>query len=218
MEATAVKHQSPRAAKFGSLIAEQAMVASTANETGNAEVLSRALTCIQSLTESLFLVQKHAVAPYAKAIQNGLSAMVQHYERHNSPKNKMTTVTVTLDITNKKTEFASQQAMLDWIHACLNCNVNNTEVQVAMATPATLVADAQQVDPRVLVVVNGGVAETYSDDGIDVVIFDFDNFNCREEEAGDAGAGVPFRFEDLAILANVPVEASPSSAADQPQG
>ena len=208
MEAAAAACQSHSAAKFAKPIEEHAWAASTALETGNAEALSMALDSIQGLIQSMALVRSRLVAPYAKAIQNALSTIAQ--QQIQTPKEfKMLKVTVELDITNKNTEFASEQAMLDWIFACLNCNTNNTEVKVAMASP-----DAEQADPRVLVTVSGGVAETYSDPGIDVAIFDWDNYNAEAAKTG----GVPLRFEDLAIQANVPVEAESSSATDQPQG
>lgn len=205
MEATGVKHQSPRAREFGSLIAEQAELAIDANELEDAQGLSGALASIQSLTQSLFLVRSAVVAPYAKAI-HALSTIVQRSQLLIPKDYKMPKVTVSLEITHKKSEFASEQAMLDWIHACLNCNVNNAEVKVELTKPTV-----EKSDPRVLVTVNGGVAETSSDAGVDVIVFDFDN------ESAESG-GVPYRFEDLAIRAGVPVEGAPLNAAEQPQG
>lgn len=56
--------------------------------------------------------------------------------------------------------------------------------------------------PRVLVTVSGGIADYVSDDGVDVEVFDHDNYNDDP-----AGAGrVPYRFADLAIPIDVPLD------------
>lgn len=63
---------------------------------------------------------------------------------------------------------------------------------------------------RVLVVVNGGVADYVSDDGIDVHVFDFDNY--RDDPAGTEK--VPAEFADLAAPFGAPVErAAPTQRA-----
>lgn len=54
--------------------------------------------------------------------------------------------------------------------------------------------------PRVLVLVKGGVADCVADAGVDVEIFDFDNFR-----AGDTHLAVPAHFADLALPIDVPV-------------
>lgn len=56
------------------------------------------------------------------------------------------------------------------------------------------------VNPRVLITVKGGVADYIADRGVDVEIFDRDNF-----EAGDFNLAVPSHFADLAKQADVPV-------------
>lgn len=56
------------------------------------------------------------------------------------------------------------------------------------------------VNPRVLITVKGGVADYIADRGVDVEIFDRDNF-----EAGDSNLAVPSHFADLAKQADVPV-------------
>lgn len=218
-EATGVKYISPKTKPLGAELAKQAALAISQLERKDGAGFASTISRLKELSQLMSLIRSAVVTPYARVIHNALSTISQQQKNQTDQdhrSHKMKKINVSLEIDSKSSGFASEQAMLDWIHACLNCNVNNTEVKVAMATPAPF--SDRQIDPRVLVVVNGGVAETYSDDGIDIVIFDFDNFNCREEEAGDPGASVPFRFEDLAIQANVPVEASPSSATDQPQG
>jgi hypothetical protein len=57
-------------------------------------------------------------------------------------------------------------------------------------------------EPKVLVVVNGGVADPVYDDGLDVVVFDRDNYNADPEATGP----VPARFADLAKGLDIPVE------------
>jgi len=55
--------------------------------------------------------------------------------------------------------------------------------------------------PRVLVVVSGGVAAPVSDEGVDVAVFDWDNYKGDPERTG----GVPDHFADLAEPLGVPV-------------
>lgn len=56
--------------------------------------------------------------------------------------------------------------------------------------------------PRVLVVVSGGVADPVSDHGVDVEVFDWDNYNDDPKNT----SGVPKNFADLAKPIGVPVE------------
>ena len=56
--------------------------------------------------------------------------------------------------------------------------------------------------PRVLIVVSGGVADSVHDDGVDVEIFDWDNYNA--DPAGTSA--VPSHFADLADPLNIPVQ------------
>lgn len=56
--------------------------------------------------------------------------------------------------------------------------------------------------PRVLIIVSGGIADYVSDEGIDVEIFDWDDYNDDPSEYG----GVPAHFADLAEPSNVPVD------------
>jgi hypothetical protein len=55
--------------------------------------------------------------------------------------------------------------------------------------------------PRVLVVVSGGIADSVSDAGVDVEVFDWDNYKDDPEGTG----GVPEHFADLAESIGVPV-------------
>lgn len=57
--------------------------------------------------------------------------------------------------------------------------------------------------PRVLVMVNGGVVEPVFDPGVDVEIFDFDNYKADPIRTG----GVPRHFAHLAQAFDIPVEA-----------
>lgn len=65
------------------------------------------------------------------------------------------------------------------------------DVQKSVVTP---------VAPRVLVVVNGGVADTVADAGVEVEVFDWDSYNDDQN-----GVGVPECFADLAESVGVPV-------------
>jgi len=58
---------------------------------------------------------------------------------------------------------------------------------------------------RCLVIVSGGVADYVYDDGVEVELFDWDNY--RDETAeGRADMRVPAHFKDLAESAGVPVQ------------
>lgn len=57
--------------------------------------------------------------------------------------------------------------------------------------------------PRVLVVVRGGIAETYKDSNVDVQVFDWDNYKEADPENR---IGVPKHFADLSKPIGVPVE------------
>lgn len=61
---------------------------------------------------------------------------------------------------------------------------------------------SEQKNCRALVTVSGGVASYVADDGVDVEVFDWDNYKCNP-----AGAPKPpMHFKDLADAANVPTE------------
>lgn len=66
--------------------------------------------------------------------------------------------------------------------------------------------------PRVLVIVNGGIAAPVFDDGVDVEIFDWDNYNDDPKGTG----GVPEHFADLAEPIGIPVGEAPAST-NQPK-
>lgn len=66
----------------------------------------------------------------------------------------------------------------------------------------TLIGTEPTDTPRVLVVVSGGIADYVSDKGLDVEIFDRDNY---EEDPYGTGP-VPAHFRDLATPIDVPVE------------
>ena len=60
--------------------------------------------------------------------------------------------------------------------------------------------------PRCLVVVSGGVADPVSDPGVDVEVFDWDNYRA-ESRAGRLEMGLPPHFKDLAAPLGIPVQA-----------
>lgn len=66
----------------------------------------------------------------------------------------------------------------------------------------TLLGVQPDVAPRVLVVVSGGIADSVYDKGVDVEVFDWDNYNDDPKGAGP----VPAHFRDLAEPIDVPVE------------
>lgn len=72
-----------------------------------------------------------------------------------------------------------------------------------LATDLHITAPVVAKEPRVLVVVSGGIVDPICDEGVDVEVFDWDNYNDEED---DAKTGVPAHFADLAEPINVPVE------------
>ena len=66
--------------------------------------------------------------------------------------------------------------------------------------------------PRVLITVNGGIADYVCDEGVAVETFDWDNHNDDPEWEG----GVPLHFKDLADPLEIPVE-KPKDAATAPK-
>jgi hypothetical protein len=61
--------------------------------------------------------------------------------------------------------------------------------------------DPKEAGNRVLVIVSGGVADPIADQGVDVQVFDWDNYKADPDGTG----GVPERFADLAQQSGVPV-------------
>lgn len=78
-------------------------------------------------------------------------------------------------------------------------------INTALGAYANNTDEAQTPVPRVLVFIKGGVAESVSDKGVDVHVFDWDYNNDPDEDVG-----VPVRFADLAESCGVPVDHSVS--------
>jgi hypothetical protein len=71
-----------------------------------------------------------------------------------------------------------------------------------MATESILGSDRSPTARlRVLVVVSGGVAEFLADEGVDVVVFDWDDYRSSAEMT----VKPPRRFADLAAKCDIPV-------------
>lgn len=77
---------------------------------------------------------------------------------------------------------------------------------IAKATVATA--------PRVLVVVNGGVADPVFDAGVDVEVFDWDNYEADPEGT----KGVPDHFADIAARCGVPLASQAASDVNRGTG
>jgi len=74
--------------------------------------------------------------------------------------------------------------------------------EAQIATELTIHAPEVTKVPRVLVIVSGGMADTVQDSLLDVVVFDWDDYNADPEGTG----GVPADFADLAEPCGIPVE------------
>jgi len=70
-----------------------------------------------------------------------------------------------------------------------------------MSSAKPKVECARNSRPRVLIVVSGGVAEFVADDGVDVAIFDWDDY----ESDPSVTSKPPRHFEDLAVRCDIPV-------------
>ncbi len=84
-----------------------------------------------------------------------------------------------------------------------NCDAGDV-VAAERATDLHIGVPTVAQPPRVLVVVSGGVADPIYDAGVDVEVFDWDNYHDEEPAAQK---GVPPHFADLAEPIDVPVEA-----------
>lgn len=115
---------------------------------------------------------------------------------HVSPEEISELVGVMIDIGR-----ADAVSTLDDLDDC-GGDVRLAQMAVAIAVGDPVVARK----PRVLVVVDGGVAYPTCDPGADVEVFDWDNYRDDPEGTG----GVPRHFADLAELAHVPVEGEES--------
>lgn len=83
--------------------------------------------------------------------------------------------------------------------------IENGEGDVAAAERATQLrigAPVVAATPRVLVIVQEGVANPVADDGVDIEVFDWDNY--RDDPQGTGG--VPARFADLAQPYGIPID------------
>lgn len=75
--------------------------------------------------------------------------------------------------------------------------VSNAKDLVSKVTVQSL-----EKKPRVLVVVSGGIADAVHDQGVDVVVFDWDNYKDEEPLHKQ---GVPAHFADLARTNGIPI-------------
>lgn len=88
--------------------------------------------------------------------------------------------------------------------ATLEDSRNSDEGDVASAQQSLdmdISAPVVATMPRVLVVVSGGVADPVYDDGVELEVFDWDNYNADPEGTGPVSA----HFKDLADPLDVPV-------------
>lgn len=86
--------------------------------------------------------------------------------------------------------------------------------EAELATDLTIHAPEVARVPRVLVVVNGGMADTVQDSLLDVVVFDWDNYKEDPEGTG----GVPAEFADLAKPCGIPVQGADEEEDDDDSG
>jgi len=93
-----------------------------------------------------------------------------------------------------------------------NADLENAKIARSIDTEACSVAET----PRVIVTVNGGLADWISSGGVDIVLFDWDNYESLPEKGADEdiknsyaetreSCKVPSRFADLAVPNNIPV-------------
>ena len=94
--------------------------------------------------------------------------------------------------------------MKDFIQKLASVNGTVTISNGILAFNDGSTADMKAIQqPRVLIVVSGGVADWVCDDGVDVEKFDFDDY---DDEDNANKIGVPVHFADLAESVNAPVQ------------
>jgi len=98
------------------------------------------------------------------------------------------------------------------VEAEMATSLNFTSIVACPVHPAA--GDSDQGVPlsatamnRCLVIVSGGVADYVHDEGVEVELFDWDNYRAETAE-GRAEMHVPAHFVDLAQSAGVPVQRS----------
>ena len=86
--------------------------------------------------------------------------------------------------------------------ANLNCNSHYSTIpDHNMSSTKNTTELVSNSKPRVLIVVAGGVADFIADDGVDVAIFDWDDY----KSAPDITSKPSKHFENLAIQCDIPV-------------
>jgi hypothetical protein len=104
--------------------------------------------------------------------------------------------------TNEGDVVAAEMATLLDFTSIVACPVHpeagESDQCVPLSTPAM---------NRCLVIVSGGVADYVHDEGVEVELFDWDNYRAETAE-GRAEMHVPAHFVDLAQPAGVPVQRS----------
>lgn len=86
-----------------------------------------------------------------------------------------------------------------------SCDARFADLAIPLGIPCIVRPDEPALSPdtaRVLVVVDGGVAETYSSGDVDIEVWDFDN----QESDPDPEGGVGGEFAELAEKMGVPYE------------
>ena len=96
---------------------------------------------------------------------------------------------------------------IDYLKRILNARVYDVAQETPLEPARNLSA---RLGNRVLISVSGGVADYICDEGLDVEIFDHDNYNDDPDETG----GVPAHFADLAEPSAIPVEGGASDLSD----
>ena len=126
---------------------------------------------------------------------------------------KEETMDIKLSITVKNNTSATPEQVAKLIQRLIDVGLEDASetamsgegdtTAAELATSLHISAPVVQTQPRVLVIVSGGIADPVYDNGIDVEVFDWDNYNDEKDENKQ---GVPAHFADLAKPCNVPVE------------
>lgn len=76
-------------------------------------------------------------------------------------------------------------------------------------------SNTNEMQLRVLITVSGGVADYIADDGVDVEIFDRDDYSDLDSDEEEIQSGVPVHFADLAKMIDVPVQSELSRTTEE---
>jgi hypothetical protein len=131
----------------------------------------------------------------------------------NSRRFKMAKTIIQIEVEHNESLHLSPSAVAEMVGELIDVGLSDAadtlesgEGDVALVEAITSLRISEpvaRVDPRVLIIVSGGVADYIEDGGVSVALFDWDNYKAEDEQER---VGVPVEFAYLAKTTGVPVQ------------